>query len=158
MSGFILTAIAVAIVVGVCRMLSPDGATKKYLGFVGSLCLICALVSPVAGAIASWNTGFDGMFSSVDTEGELYDEIYKSALVNGAKSNAEALICESLLTQFNLPDQSLRVTLNISSDGDVYSVESVKVTLMSSALFADPRDISEYINQELGCPCFVEYE
>ena len=158
MSGFILTAIGVAMVVGVCRMLSPDGDTKKYLGFVGALCLICALVTPVVGAISSWDTDLDGIFSTNDPEEDLYDEIYKNSLANGAKDNAEMLICESLITQFDLPDGSLRVTLNISPDGDMYSVDSVKVTLKRVALFADPRDISEYINQELGCPCFVEYE
>lgn len=154
---FVLTAIGVAVAVGVCGMLTPDGEMKKYVRLVGALCLICALVSPLIGAVTKGDIELDGLLPSVDSETDLYDEIYKNNLVESAKENAEAVICESLLKQFELSADSLEVFLSLSFDGESYSVESVQVVLKSSAVFADPREITEYINEELGCPCYVTY-
>lgn len=158
MNEFILTAIGVAVIVGVCGMLTPDGETKKYLRFAGALCLICALVSPLIGAISSGDIGYDGIFPPVDSDEDIYDEIYKNSLAEGAKDNAETLLYENLLKQFKLPADSLAVSISLSYDGEEYSVGSVQVILKSTAVYADPREISEYINAELGCPCFVVYE
>ena len=153
-----MTAIGVAVVVGVCGMLTPDGDTKKYVRLAGALCLICALVAPMVGAISQGNTELDGIFKPLESEDGKYEEIYKNELKKGAKENAEALICESLLRQFKLPADSLEVSLSLTYDGTAYSVGSAQVILKHSAVFADPREISEYINSEFGCPCFVVYE
>lgn len=152
-----MTAIGVAVIVGVCGMLTPDGDTKKYVRFAGALCLICAIAAPLASGISEWEPQLEELISSEEIK-EKYDEIYKNEIKEGAKSNAETLIRNSVLKQFDLPDGSLEVILELSDDGSSYSIKSAHVILKHSAVFADPRKISEYVNSELGCPCLVVYE
>ena len=153
-----MTAIGVAVVVGVCGMLTPEGETKKYVRFAGALCLICALTAPIIRAVSQGDTALENIFTTLDPEVENYDEIYKNSLAEGAKSNAEAILSERLIKQFNLSADSFDVSLYLTYDGASYSVESAQVTLKSSAVFADPREISEFINGELDCPCYVVYD
>ena len=153
-----MTVIGVAVAVGVCGMLTPEGDTKKYVRLVGALCLICALASPWVGAIARGELSLENMLEPYESETENYEEIYKNSLKEGAKINAENVIEECLIKQFELSADSLEVSLQIVFDGGEYTVESAYVLLKHSAVFADPRDISEYINGELGCPCYVVYD
>lgn len=157
MGNFIFTVMGVAVVIGVTGMLTPDGETKKYVRLVGALCLLCALVSPILGAISSGGDRFEMLFPSIDTDRSEYEEIYKEAIVQGAKENAEIELTAAILSRFDLPTGSLELTMTILPQGDIYSVTDVQVVLMSSAIYADPREISEYINAELGCPCSVIY-
>ena len=157
MSGFILTVMGVALIGGIMGMLSPDGETKKYVRLVASLCLLCALASPVVRLIREGGGSIDDIFPSASTEGDSYEKIYEEALAKGARENAEAAVKSKLISRFGLTEKSLDITLTLSREGNEYAVESAEVVLNSSAVFADPREISEFINGELGCPCTVLY-
>ena len=157
MGRFIMTVMGVALIGGIMGMLTPDGETKKYVRFVASLCLLCALAAPLIVLVTEGGGGIDDLFPSFEDESEGYDEIYKNALAEGARENAEAAIKAKLISRFELSEKSLDVTLSLGYDGKDYAIESAQVTLNSSAVFADPREISEYINGELNCPCTVVY-
>ena len=157
MGRFVLTVMGVALIGGVMGMLSPDGETKKYVRLVASLCLLCALASPLVRLISEGGGGIDDIFPSVSGEVDSYEEIYGEALAQGARENAEAAVKLKLISRFGLAEKSLDITLTLSREGNEYVVESAQVVLNSSAVFADPREISEFINGELGCPCTVLY-
>ena len=157
MGGFIITLMSVALTVAVTGMLSPEGETKKYVRFVGSLCLLCALASPIMGIL---DLGADGSFGLLFPEtGEEggYEEIYMNALADGARENAEDALKGRLCESFGLSRESLDVAMSLEYDGEKYSVCGVEVILNHSAVFADPRDISAFVNSELGCVCTVVY-
>ena len=157
MKGFIITVIAVAVLGGIMGMLSPEGDTKKYVRFVGSLCLLCALVTPVYGILSEGQVGLDDLFPFSEETDSGYEEIYMNALLEGARENAEAEVKRQLCEEMELSDGSLDVSLDIRNDGGKYSVVSATVSLHSSAVFADPREISAFVNELCGCPCSVIY-
>ena len=152
-----MTLISVALLNGIMSMLSPEGDTKKYVRFVGSLCLLCALASPIYGLLSDGKIDTDGLLSYPDEAESGYEEIYMNALANGAKENAETAIRSRICETFSLSEDSLDVTLELLCDGGKYSVQGVLVTLNNSAVFADPRDISALVNEICGCGCTVVY-
>ncbi|MBQ8849433.1 MAG: stage III sporulation protein AF [Clostridia bacterium] len=157
MNTFIITLISVALLGGIMGMLSPDGDTKKYVRFVGSLCVLCALASPIYGILSDGEIDIGSLFDYSEGEEAEYEDIYKSALAAGAKENAEAELKRRICESFELSEKSLDVSLTLGDDGEAYFVESAEVSLHSSAVFADPREISAFVNEICGCACTVVY-
>jgi hypothetical protein len=157
MGGFIVTLMSVALIVAVTGMLSPEGDTKKYVRFVGSLCLLCALAAPIMGILSLGTDSLPNVLFPDSAEGGEYEDIYMNALADGARENAEAALKGKLCESFGLSESSIDVLMSIEYDGKKYSVKEVEVILNNSAVFADPREISAYVNGELGCMCTVVY-
>ncbi len=158
MGKFIITLMSVALLGAVMGMLSPEGDMKKYVRLVGSLCLLCALASPLYGLLSEGEISFEHLFSFTCEPQSGYEDIYKQAIAEGARENAETALKAKLAEQFKLSEDSLDVSLTLGSEADKYFIESARVYLHSSAVFADPRDISAYINETCGCVCTVEYD
>ena len=156
MSGFILTALSVALLSGVIGMLSPEGSSKKYVRLVGTLCILCALSSPLVGLVTDGETGIELLLPEGDG-GEEYEEIYKEAIAEGVRKNAEAAVKDMLTSHFDLAEEDLDISLSVERRETKYVVGSATVILKSSLVSTDPREISEYIKCELGCPCSVVY-
>ena len=156
MGGFILTVLSVALLSGVIGMLSPEGNTKKYVRLVGSLCILCALASPLVGIVVEGEDGLELLFPTVDGS-DAYEEIYREAIAEGVRENAETALKNMLLSRFDMTEEDIEIGLTVEWRGDRYCVEAATVTLTSSLIAVDPREISEYINAELGCPCTVIY-
>lgn len=158
MGKYIITLISVALLSGIMGMLSPEGDIKKYVRLAGSLCLLCALAVPVWSFISEGGVDIDGFFSfsgEVDTG---YEEIYREALADGARENAEVALKAGLAENFELSADSFDVELGVEYDGEKYYISTARVLLHNSAVFADPRDISAYVNESCGCSCTVEYD
>ncbi len=158
MEKYIITLISVALLSGIVGMLSPEGDVKKYVRLAGSLCLLCALAMPVYSFVSEGGVDLEGLLSfsgEVDTG---YEDIYKEALADGAEENAEAALKAGLREKFKLSDDSLDVELTVEYDGEKYCISAARVLLHNSAVFADPREISAYVNENCGCACAVEYD
>ena len=157
MNGFIITIISVALLGGIMGMLSPEGDTKKYVRFVGALCLLCALIMPVYGILSEGQIDLDSLFSFSEETENGYEDVYINALSEGARENAEAEVKKQICESFGLSEESLDVSLELYYDGEKYNVSSATVSLHSSAVFADPREISALVNGLCGCSCSVIY-
>ncbi len=158
MGKFIITLMSVALLGGIMGMLSPEGDTKKYVRLVGSLCLLCTMASPLYGLLSEGEIDLENLFSFSAETGGGYEDIYRDAIAEGAKENAEAALKAGLIEKFGLSEESFDVSLSLGYENEEYFIESARVFLHNSAVFADPRDISAYINSECGCACTVEYD
>ena len=159
MKEYFLTLMAVAVLNAVMGMLSPDGDLKKYVGLLGTLCLLLAMAQPLLG----WQGEGQGFLADLwDPEmGEEtpdYGEIYGQALTSGGKQNLETLLREQIAQEFSIPEDSLAVSVGLVIEDGEGQVSQVRLTLRDSAVFADPRALTEYINQRLDCPCIVLYD
>ena len=161
MKEFLITLMAVAILNGVVGMLTPDGNLGKYVRFAGMLCLLCALASPVVTVIGAFGDGgefLDGILGDkAEREEENYDEIYNNTLMNGSASYAQEIMENALLQHFNLPQDSLSVSVELVMENEAYQIERVVVSLGEQAIFADPRDIISFVNDRWNCTCTVVY-
>lgn len=147
---------AVAIFNGVIGMISPEGDVKKYIRFLGALCLLCAMVSPIYSAFAENDFELDSIFS-VEGEDEVdYEQIYSSSLAEGSRDAARDALKAKIMQEFELDAESFDVEIELSEAAD--KAIGVRVELHSSAVFADPRDIAAFVNETAECSCTVIYD
>ena len=157
MGKFIFTLICVAVVNGVIGILSPEGDLKKYVRFAGALCILLVMAVPIH--TFAVNNGFelDGLSLGGEFDAEDYESIYEKALYDGGKETAENTLKEMLRAKFGMSSDGFDVEIDVSAREDGYSIESVTVILHSSVIFTDHRDITAYVNENLGCGCKVKY-
>ncbi len=162
MKEFLITLMAVAILVGVVGMLTPDGNLAKYVRFAGMLCLLCALASPIVTVLSALTDG-DGFAEEIlgdigEKEEERYDEIYNNTLMDGSAKYAEEVMKSELTQQFSLPKDSLSVSVELVMENELYQIERVMVVLGEQAVFVDPRQVISFVNERWNCTCTVVYD
>ena len=155
MREYLLTLMSVALLSGIIGMISPEGDTKKYVRLIGALCLLCAIARPIAASIYDGSFGIDGLLQNeAENETENYEEIYEKMLSEGGKSYAEEVIKGYIAKDMSLEESTFDIEISDDSSG----VASVTVYLRDGAIFADPRKISEYVNDKFDCACVVVYD
>ena len=163
MKDYIITLICVSVFSGVIEILSPDSAgdsLRKQIRLITSLCVLCVAISPIAGVISSISGAEFDFLSGYTDRGELeskYEEIFKNNLgehtAESVASESEQMICESLGIDHD--DIEVRLSL-VELEGEL-TARDVTVTLYRSAVATDPRMISDYIEELLGCKCEIIY-
>lgn len=157
MGAFVLSLIGVAIINGVVGMISPEGDVKKYVRFVGALCVLLTIVTPVYGAISDGGLSVDGLFPDIGEEGSDYESIYQESLLNGGRELANSAMKGVICRELDIPEESFEVDIRMVEEDGAYIAQSARVILYDSAIFADPRDISALVNERISCECTVVY-
>jgi len=158
MKGFIVTLMSVALLNGAIGMISPEGDIKKYVRFLGALCLLCAIATPIYGAFADGEIAFDDLFFDLSAKEESYEQIYSDALREGAEQTLEVSVKSRLLQKFSLSEEDIDVEIYLEHDGEKYYTDNAEILLHDSAVFADPRDMTAFVNELCGCSCTVIYD
>jgi hypothetical protein len=118
----------VAVSGGLMLIMAPDGNLKKYVKFVLSLCMVCALLS----AFFTFSEKAEWLFSEMETEAE--DSAAKTeselriGVVNQAKKNMEAELCALLSAHTGAPKSDIYVVAQIDAR-DLSAVEITKITV-----------------------------
>lgn len=158
MKSYLLTLFGVCLVSVIVRIISPEGATKKYIEMICSVCVIAAVAMPVVKAI----TGFDGDNIDIGLGGEYeeqdYGEIYNSNLLNENRLAAEELLKNELTGLLSVSSDSLRVSLRVSQSADGAVIDSATVYIGGGAVASDPQRIKDYIGERLSVECQIIYE
>jgi len=159
MKSYLITMMAVALLNGMLGMIAPDGNTKKYVRLLGTLCLLCAMVQPILGLGAEGEGLFQKLWDlSVEETLPNYGEIYNQALLSGGKENLENILKSRIAEAYSLSLDSFDVAVELAMKNNETTVRQVKLTLRETAVLVDPRELSDHINEWLGCPCVVIYE
>ena len=150
--------IGVCLFGGVLRMISPEGASGKYLRLCVGLCLLCAMLSPLSELFAegekiSWSE----WLSDEEYETQNYDEIYNQSLQNGVKTQAEEIIKQSIYREYSLSEETAEVETDFLSENGILTPEEVRVVLCGEGVLIDPREIVSYVRSEWDCACTVLY-
>lgn len=160
MSGYLLSVIAAAVVVGVIGALAPAGegdGLKKAVCFVGALCVLCVLIAPVGeflGWLGNLGDGIELLWNNESAE-QQYEQQYKDYLMSfGADSISEAL-AEHICQHFDIPEEQCHVRVMTGERQGELCVDSVTVILSGGALLRDPYEIENYISGLFDCRCTV---
>ena len=157
MSSFIITLMAVSLFNAVVGMISPEGDIKKYVRYLGALCLLCVMIVPVYSALVEDKGDIGGLIFGHDGMEEIdYGKIYEENLASGSIGIAEDALKAQIVKKFDIPSDSFEVKISVSQGGG--DISGVEVFLHTSAIFADPRDIAAFVNEVLGCTCTVIYD
>ena len=83
MREYLTSLLSVSLLGGLLTMLSPEGDLKKYVRLLCSLCLLCAMVSPLFSTFAEGELSLDHLWERMEPSESLdYDEIYHQSLQN----------------------------------------------------------------------------
>lgn len=158
MRTYLSTLLGVSVVSAVVRAISPEGAMKKYIEVFCSICVISALISPVAAYISELDGIEDILDFEVEYESSNYDEIYNEYLLDTNTADACRALENELSTLLGTDTESIKVSLDVSREGDEVSVNCVNVTLGVGAIAADPEQIKNYVQERVGCECQIIYD
>lgn len=151
----------VCVAAAVVKVATGEGAMKKHIDMICSLCVVCALVVPVFHDLSLYSSEDMGeLFEySGESEGrEYYEEIYNSYLRSGSVELAETDLCGGLAKTLGVAQEDVSVSLVTEYTEDAAGVSEAVVELGSGAYFADPEIIKEYIMSRLGTECRIIYK
>lgn len=158
MKTYLSTLLGVCIISAAVRVIAPDGAMKKYIDVLCSLCVIAVVISPISSLIADVG-GIYGMLDIDDVyEDADYEEIYKGYILEMNTENASAVLGEELCRHLGVKEGSLTVALSVTKTEDTVSVNGATVTVGAGAVTADPDEIKAYVAERVGCECQIIYE
>ena len=75
MKEYLSALLVTCIISATVRIITPDGAVKKYIKTLCSLCVACVVITPIIGGISSLYD-IESRFSELEYDTENYDEIY----------------------------------------------------------------------------------
>ena len=158
MKDFVIVLISVALLNGAFGMLSPDGDLKKYIKLLGSLCLVCAVASPIFSAIKADGGGFDGLFPDASEDQGGYEEIYGEALADGAEETLERILKERAVTDLEIKEDEIDFDVALERTDGEYGISDVTVYIHHGGIFVDPRSITALVNEFCDVSCTVIYD
>lgn len=159
MREYLLSVVTAAIAVGAVTALMPEGeggGLRRHVSFVGALCVLAILISPV-GELMSFlgDLSFRGFGTVGDGTKSEYEEIYAEYLQYALAENLSDSVAAMLCDRFDIPPEQCRVRVRVGSRDGRAAAEQVTVILSGSALLRDPYEIEGFISDLLGCECVV---
>lgn len=158
MREYLLNVIGAALMVGVIGVLVPADGLKKYVVFIGSLCILGILLSPLT-SLANFlvNIGSDGIYGIADSlnDEKKYDEKYCEYMSGLGREAIADEICRLLCENFSIPDGECHVGVTFSGEGEKVALGRVTVILSGRSVFRDPYEIEDYLSRLLGCEVVV---
>lgn len=127
--------ILVCVSAGVAMRLSPDGKLKKYLGYIISLCVLCAILAPLGKAIG----GFE--WDLITTEEASDGTDAERLVIDAEKAEIERSISSLISTKWDVGDVSVSLTLD---ESNVSAIEIRAIDIYISGQVPD--GIEEYIS------------
>ena len=127
--------ILVCVSAGVAMRLSPDGKLKKYLGYIISLCVLCAILAPLGKAIGGFEWDFITTEEASDGTGA------ERLVIDAEKAEIERSISSLISTKWDVGDVSVSLTLD---ESNVSAIEIRAIDIYISGQVPD--GIEEYIS------------
>ncbi len=158
MKEYLVTLTAVSLWSSLIGMISPEGDMKKYIRLLCTLCFLCIMAQPLIPLLSEERDFFGEIIQRGEESGEQYEQIYESTLLSGGQSYAESVIEAQLVQRFSLPAEALTVRTTLNTEGETVILAQITVLLRDEAIFADPREITDYVNESFQCPCTVVYD
>lgn len=159
MREYLLSVVAAAIAVGAVTALIPEGeggGLRRHVSFVGALCVLAILISPVGELMGFLgDLSFRGFGTVGDGTKSEYEEIYAEYLQYASAENLSDSVAAMLCDRFDIPPEQCRVRVRVGSRDGRAAAEQVTVILSGSALLCDPYEIEGFISDMLGCECVV---
>ena len=160
MKEYFVGIIAVVFVGGMIVSIAPGGTTQKYLRLLCGLSVMACIVMPAV-------SFFKGCDAPIETWGDLgeieeydeskYVEIYNNSLREAGAQNAENIIKNDMLKEFNADEQDFDIRLDNEIISDEIYISGILLEIHPSGVALDPRQMKKYLEDRLECPCTIVY-
>lgn len=157
MKEYLSALLGVCVISAVVKAVASDGAMKKYVEMLCTLCVLAVLIMPVSDIISS-SYGFDGLLEKTEFEGENYEDVYNEYISEKEIDRAEKLLTAELAEYLEIDAEALRVKLEVSyGENGETDVEKAKVYLGMQAVGISPEAVTEYLYGRIGAECQIIY-
>lgn len=128
--------ILVCVSAGIAMRLSPDGKLKKYLGYIISLCVLCAILAPLGKAISN---GFE--FKDITLGETSSDTDAERLVIDAEKAEIERSIASLISAKWGV--DGVRVSLTL----DETNVSAIEIRAIDIFITGEiPEGIDEYVS------------
>lgn len=114
LSGFVLSVLTVCVISGIVIGVSPEGAMKKYINYIISLCVLAAIITPIISIFSSvpqYSEDIERIFEEhkeTDTDAE-------AKLIEAQKAAVETAIRDTIVKKFDIGEDRIYVEITIDS-------------------------------------------
>jgi hypothetical protein len=159
MREYLMSLIIAALLVGLLGALVPEGeggGLRRYVTFIGCLCVLILLISPVTHMLGFMSELSDGDIDiSFDTQDGQYEQQFKQYITSLGEDSITAELTRVICEKFDISEQECHVKIDTYDANGEMAIGRVTVILSGKAIFRDPYEIEQYVNELLGCECTV---
>ncbi len=144
-SEFVKSFCVVAISGGLAMLISPEGQVKKYVKYIISLCMVCALLSPILSFAQKVPEYIEKMDFEAEKKVGAVSASISSEVALTAKGNIETEVENLLAAQFGYAAEEIYVVATI----DYMDVSAVKITDIAVYLsnIEEQEEINTYLSE-----------
>lgn len=156
MKNYLYSIVAVSVASSLFRAICPDNLSlRKYFSFLTSVALLCATVLPISSLAEGLRVG-SGLFSStLQTEAQDYRAVWSEQISSMTKEETDKAILAHIRDRFDISEKNISVDCTLTEKDGNLMLNTVNVTLSSSALLKNPRQIESYVRELFGVDCTV---
>ena len=144
LSGFVLSVLTVCVISGIVIGVSPEGAMKKYINYIISLCVLAAIITPIISIFSSvpqYSEDIERIFEEhkeTDTDAE-------AKLIEAQKAAVETAIRDTIVKKFDIGED--RIFVEIAIDSTNKSAIEIRYIDISVKVKCPSGEIKKYIEE-----------
>lgn len=134
-----------------------DGGIRRALDLFLSLCLICAVLSPMSSILAQVREGIENGaldIESPEIDGDIDSAIFDS-LANEARGEIELRLRGYICEELKLPEDCVEVGAEVSAGADGVMISRITVYLYGRGMWSDPRKILAAVGKYTDAECVI---
>ena len=159
MEEYLLSLISISVLCGIVSILTPNGDSGKYISFLCGICVLCVMLGPITSVLDESKELAEIIEDSIyDTDEEYYDAIFKEYLKDGSEEEISSFLKSKMSEELNIDPKKFGVSVFLEERQNNFCVQKAVVTIFSSGIALDAKEMSEYLTELLGCSCVIVYE
>jgi hypothetical protein len=124
--------ILITAVSGMIYHLAPEGALKKHLHFVISLCVLISLAIPMLSIVSELPVIFEKTYEDVEMSEDHTENNLLGTVISASKKEIETAVISYIAGKYDIPPQNITVTLTLDeSNPQAIEITAMEVTIAS---------------------------
>lgn len=124
--------ILITAVSGMICHLAPEGALKKHLHFVISLCVLISLAIPMLSIVSELPVIFEKTYEDVEMSEDHTENNLLETVISASKKEIETAVISYIAGKYDIPPQNITVTLTLDeSNPQAIEITAMEVTIAS---------------------------
>lgn len=113
-SDFVVSVLTVCVISGIVIGISPEGAMKKYISYIVSLCMLAAIITPII-SIFSSVPQYSGEIERIFEDQNETDSDAETRLIEAQKAAVELAIRDTIVKKFGIGEDNVSVEITIDT-------------------------------------------
>lgn len=159
MAPYIISWILVALLSAIAEFLTPVGRLRGHIRYVAGLCILVALIPPLAQGLDAMTDLADRLPEEIPmTEAIGYQAYFMEYLSDLTAEEYQNWLGDRLHEVYGISREDCGITVEMREEGDLPMPASVHIGLRGKAVLTDPHALEGYVEKALGTSCTVYVE